>query len=139
MVFRVRQGSKLESTLLTPQSEQWRIAAIERKNLRDAVLSYLNEHPSKKEQKAIEALQQCRDFSMLEKTLVEEKQKWFENRKLGGKPQDLFHRMCSTLEGHQSILSAFPDSNIYVSIFCAAFKTVIRVSQSPHRYKKGDS
>ena len=89
---------------------------------------YSNPKLGKKGAQVVDTFKQCESFAALEKVLLAEQQIWNSKKRLwNGKPQELFHRVCKTLDGHQTILSAIPDNNEYTSVFCAALKTVIQV------------
>lgn len=54
---------------------------------------------------------------------------WQDKRKQGrsGKAKSLFHRFCSTLDSHSSLIELLPDGNEYVSIFTGALNAIIKV------------
>ena len=104
------------------------MARVERNHLRKALDTYKKSIKKKTSQEALEFLESCEDFQTLNQSLVDVRQQWAEKRRLfGGKGQDVFHKLCRTMGGHKTILDMFPDSNEYVSIFCAAFNTVVQV------------
>ncbi len=103
---------------------------MEREFLRKAVESYSRKHSEKKNPENLDRLERCEDFAALEQVLQEQANQWTQKKRfLQGNVQNVFHRVCKTLDGHQSILSAIPESNQYVSVFCAGLKTVIQVTR----------
>lgn len=98
-----------------------------------AALVHLKKDNQNKKIKSISSdLGHCEDFDGLREHLIKEQKVWSgKKRWFGGKLQGYFHRICRTLDGHRTILEFFPKSNEYVSIFCAAFNTIIQVSLNP--------
>ena len=58
---------------------------------------------------------------------------WQAKRKTGfrGKVMTGFHRFCSTLDSHQSLLKLLPEGNDYVCLFSGALNAVITVIFPP--------
>ena len=107
---------------------EFKHASVERDFLRKAVESYSRKHSDKEHSQTVNKLEQCQNFAALEKVLQEQAQQWKQKKRfLHGTVQNTFHRVCKTLDGHQTILSAIPEGNEYVSVFCAALNTVIQV------------
>lgn len=104
--------------------------------MRKALHTYketLRSRDSKKARATLESLEGCEDFTTLNQRLMDARQQWSEKKRLfGGKAQEFFHKLCRTMGGHKTILNAFPDSNEYMSIFCAAFNTIVQVRSSHH-------
>ena len=97
--------------------------------MRRVIKEYSEQKEEKERSHITETFKQCESFDALEQILQGEQRKWCSRRKWrNGRLQAGFHRICKTLDGHETILSAFPQNNEYTSIFCAALKTVIQVS-----------
>lgn len=76
----------------------------------------------------LQFLERCENISELNEALIDSRQQWVKKKRIfGGKGQDVFHKLCRTTQGHQTILGVFPSSNEYVSIFCAALNSVVQV------------
>ena len=112
------------------------VVRIQKASLRKALLTYkesLRCSDSREARAILELLDGCEDFTTLNQRLMDARRQWSEKKRfLGGKGQDLFHKLCRTMDGHKTILDAFPQSNEYVSIFCAAFNTIVQVCPSQH-------
>lgn len=107
---------------------------IQKASLRKALHDYkktLRNSDSKEGRATLKLLEGCEDFTTLNQLLMDARQQWLEKKRLfGGKAQEIFHKLCRTMGGHKTILDAFPESNEYVSIFCAAFNTIVQVRSS---------
>ena len=110
------------------------VVRIQKASLRKALHTYketLRCRNSKEAKATLESLEGCEDFSTLNQRLMDARQQWLEKKRLfGGKAQEFFHKLCRTMGGHKTILNAFPESNEYMSIFCAAFNTIVQVYSS---------
>lgn len=55
---------------------------------------------------------------------------WQAKRESGrrGKVMKMFHKFCSSIHSHKTLLEILPDGNEYVSIFTGTLNLVIRVS-----------
>ena len=129
-----RQSDRLANSIIRCRS--FDVVRIQKASLRKALHTYkeaLKCRCSKEAKRTLELVEGCEDFTTLSHLLIDARQQWSEKKRLfGGKAQENFHKLCRTMGGHKTILDAFPDSNEYVSIFCAAFNTVVQVCSSRH-------
>ena len=98
--------------------------------MEEAISIFNAKIPDNKDTKSVSATRKCRDFESLNLALDEQKAVWQRNRWFNGQPHDFFNKICRGLDGHQEIFSAFPDDNIYTSVFCSVIKTVVKVRRA---------
>lgn len=100
------------------------VASVERQALEKGCRIYRDSVPKN----VAAAFRICDNFGNLQESLLASHMQWAnKERWFKGKAQNIFHQLCKTLDGHRTILDAFPSSNEYVSIFCAGFNTIIQV------------
>ena len=134
-----RQSNRLANSMNHHRSFEG--VKIQKACLRKALHDYkkaLRNSDSKEARATLKFLEGCEDFTTLNQRLMHARQQWLEKKRLfGGKAQEIFHKLCRTMGGHKTILDAFPESNEYVSIFCAAFNTIVQVRSSRNQFRVG--
>ena len=135
-----RQSDGLSNSITHCRS--FDVVRVQKASLREALRTYketLGYRDSKEARATLKFLEGCEDFTTLCQRLMDARQQWSEKKRFfGGKAQDFFHKLCRTMGGHQTILNAFPESNEYMSIFCAAFNTIVQVRSSRHHIRVGE-